>query len=97
MKLSFFIRQVKGQSMQPTLNAGNLLIASKKFELHKGSLVIAKVNGREIVKRVIDIKGSKVFIVGDNAEHSTDSRTLGWFSVDQIIGKIIWPKTHQNI
>ena len=93
MRVLFLVRQVRGRSMEPTLKPGRLLIAAKRFKLKQGSLVIAKSNGREIVKRVSDIKGSKLFIVGDNVSHSSDSRTLGWFNRDQIVGKIIWPKS----
>lgn len=92
MKLPWFIRQVNGKSMVPILKPGGLLVATKKFKLKKGMVVVAKTGNREIVKRVALVKNSNVFLIGDNTDYSTDSRSLGWISSDQILGKVIWPQ-----
>lgn len=86
------LRQVVGNSMYPTLKEGKLLIFTKKFKLKPGNVVVAKYNNKEIVKRIKFIDHNGIYIVGDNQEYSTDSRTLGKFKYDQVIGKLIWPK-----
>lgn len=78
--------------MMPTIEPGRLLVVTRNSKIKKGNIVIAKVGEREIVKRVSDVKSSKVYILGDNPIGSTDSRDFGWLSEDQIIGKIVWPQ-----
>lgn len=93
MTSPFLIRRVSGVSMKPTLSSGDILIAKSESKINVGNVVIAKVNGREIVKRISKLRDSEAYILGDNADASTDSRSLGWIKSDQIIGKVIWPKT----
>jgi phage repressor protein C with HTH and peptisase S24 domain len=78
--------------MMPTIEPGKLLVASRTSKIKKGNLVIAKVDEREIVKRVSEVKHSKIYVLGDNSNASTDSREFGWLNKSQIIGKIIWPQ-----
>lgn len=33
-----------------------------------------------------------VYVVGDNAQASTDSRSFGWLQPDEVIAKVIWPR-----
>ena len=93
-----------GNCMAPTILKGDILLC-RKFEPGKGSLqesdvVVARPNLRQrlllsrplvhaLVKRVAEINGTDVWLVGDNAEESADSRQLGYFSLDQIKGIII--------
>lgn len=79
--------------MEPTLRTGRLVIATQKFaSIDKGMLVIANVKSREIIKRVSEIKDKKVYLLGDNPNESTDSRSLGWVDVNAILGVVIWPR-----
>ncbi len=91
MKRQFIIRQALGKSMMPTIKPGKLLVASKNTEVNIGDVVILNFDDHEIVKRVKYTKGSKIYVLGDNSEYSTDSRTFGWLNKNQIKGKIIWP------
>ncbi len=78
--------------MMPTIEPGKLLIAARNSKIREGNIVIARVGGREIVKRVSEISNTKFYILGDNENGSTDSRDYGWLNESQIIGKIIWPQ-----
>lgn len=55
-----------------------------------GDIVAIKVNGKEIVKRIQKVRNEEYFVVGDNKKGSTDSRSFGWISKSEIIGKVIW-------
>ena len=63
---------VEGVSMQPTFEPGDRLVFVRRyFEL--GSVVIADVGSDGIVvKRVWDLKGDTVRLVGDNRENSEE-------------------------
>jgi type IV secretory pathway protease TraF len=96
------IRRVVGDSMRPVLVPGMLVVAMSFRPTYKPDhVVIAEYGGREIIKRITDIRitptGTEVFITGDNESASTDSRQFGWLPAATLKGKVIWPmRLHQN-
>lgn len=93
-KRPVLIRRVVGHSMLPVLPPGTLVIAltwlSKPL---KNSVVIIEHEGKEKIKRIQDVKGSEIYVVGDHEDGSTDSRHFGWVSVTTIKAHVVWPKT----
>lgn len=87
-----FFRRIVGASMLPTLSDGQIVIAHQIRNFKVGQVVIAHVNGREVVKRITKIKNGSVYLLGDNEKHSTDSRTFGYISDVNIQGIVFWPK-----
>lgn len=86
--------EVKGISMQPTLYDGQFLILNTlDKDIKIGDIVVIEplvcAGGTYIIKRVTDIEDNKVFVEGDNKDHSLDSRTFGWINKDSIMGVII--------
>lgn len=92
--LKFVFRRVVGDSMTPTLKPGKVVLASGLFgRLKAGDVVIIAHDGLEKVKRVEAVVGDQLFVLGDNARASTDSRSFGWLPLTRVQAKVVWPKT----
>src|SRR4051812_29329163 len=85
---------VSGNSMMPTLKSGTKVLSFNWSYLfrkpRKKEIVLAKVGGRLVIKRIQKTEGEKIYLVGDNPKESTDSRSYGWIHNWQIIGKVIF-------
>lgn len=79
--------------MSPVLTDGQLVIAHQMRKFKIGQVVIAYVNGREVIKRIIKIENGSIYLEGDNKNKSTDSRVYGPVSDVNIEGVVFWPKT----
>jgi len=86
------LRQVEGDSMAPALKAGQLVVGRQTRDLKPGDVVIVSHNGQEKIKRIEKQQGDLIYLLGDNASASTDSRDFGWLSAKHIIAKVVWPK-----
>ncbi len=78
--------------MLPSLKAGQLVIGRQTRELSPGDVVIISHNGLEKIKRIEKQQGDLIYLLGDNAAASTDSRSFGWVQAKTIIAKVVWPK-----
>ncbi len=86
-------RRVVGASMQPRLAADHIVWASGLFKrVRAGDVVVLEHNGLEKIKRVEAVQDGQLFVLGDNALASTDSRSFGWLDISAVIGKVIWPR-----
>ena len=95
--LIFRVTIVDGDSMNPTLKDKQIVfcnVLDKTPEI--GDIVVVDASSIiaedvTIIKRVvgIDKERNTIFLVGDNREHSTDSRDFGWVSTSKIIGVIV--------
>ena len=80
--------------MLPAFRPGRIVIATGYFKaIRAGDVVVVSHGGLEKVKRVKQINGEHIFVVGDNEQHSTDSRSFGWLHSSVISGKVVWPRT----
>lgn len=90
-----FVRRVIGDSMQPTLKNGQVVLAFTTRKFKTGQVVIAFVDGREIIKRITKIEQGQITLLGDNPSHSTDSRQYGTITDSKIEGVVFWPKVNK--
>ncbi|MGI8927337.1 MAG: nickel-type superoxide dismutase maturation protease [Tepidiformaceae bacterium] len=90
--------EIRGESMLPVLRPGDFVIIDTRGFGRRlplpGAIVLARdprSPARLIVKRVgrIDLHGG-VWLTGDNAAASTDSRTFGPVPPALIIGRVRW-------
>ncbi len=80
----FARREVEGPSMLPTLQPGDRVLLRRRRRsghLAPGTLVAfvdpRPGESRLVVKRVVDVEGDAVRVLGDNPAASTDSRAYG--------------------
>lgn len=80
--------------MLPTLKPGqDVLVFNWAYifsKPKKGDIVIIKYKGKEMIKRVQMYHDRGIFVIGDNARYSTDSRKFGLIEQSDVIGKVIF-------
>jgi nickel-type superoxide dismutase maturation protease len=97
-RLLFLIRfrkavRVRGDSMMPTLDDGDVVLVARGADMNIGDVVLAQHPYKQsvtILKRItaIDTKG-RFELRGDNSTDSTDSRIFGSVPIEYIKGKAV--------
>jgi nickel-type superoxide dismutase maturation protease len=85
--------EVSGLSMAPALQPGDRLLLRRTRSVHPGDIVAAsdpREPGRPVLKRVAGVNQEGVLLLGDNPEHSTDSRQFGRVPTTSVKGKAIY-------
>ena len=85
--------EVSGLSMAPALQPGDRLLLRRARSVRPGDVVAAsdpRQPARPVLKRVRDVSQEGVFLLGDNPEHSTDSRQFGPVPIKSVTGKAIY-------
>lgn len=95
MRPVLFFRRVTGHSMLPTLEHGDLVVATgliRPSALLPGHVVVIRHQGLEKIKRVVEAENGEIIVQGDNTADSTDSRQYGPLPLSSVRGKVIWPR-----
>ena len=90
--------EIAGESMLPALRPGDWVIVDRRAwadrEPREGEIAIARDPrdpARTLVKRIRACEpGGGLWLLGDNPARSTDSRTLGAFPPDAVLGRVRW-------
>ncbi len=91
--LPFMIRRVSGHSMLPVLPPGTLVIGLRWFWRLKPSMVVIFMHdNREVIKRIAQVDGTQLTVLGDHPDASTDSRQYGPVKKHVIQSIVIWPR-----
>lgn len=83
--------------MLPVLPPGTIVYGWRWFrKLKPGDVVIFLHNDKEKIKRIDRIEDGRVYVLGDHAEASTDSRHFGWLDIEDVLAKVIWPHSPRH-
>lgn len=86
--------RVRGASMSPTLRDGDVVLIRRRRHARPGAVVLVRWPARPAqlsVKRVVGRAGAGWFVLGDNPDSSTDSRTLGPADILGSVPVRLWP------
>jgi nickel-type superoxide dismutase maturation protease len=81
---------VSGVSMLPALAPGEWLLVRRGAVVRPGSVVVVRLGGRVVVKRVQRRTPDGWWVVGDNADASDDSKTYGAVPDADVVGEVRW-------
>ena len=92
-KRRLLLRRVVGASMLPTFKQDEIVVASTNVSnVRVGDVVMFEHDGLEKIKRVADKRPGEVYVLGDNPNASSDSRSFGWLNEKSVKAKIIWSR-----
>ncbi len=86
--------RVTGDSMNPTLNDHDFLLANMGYyrqnQPEVGDVVVLKhpFNDLVIIKRIVSIVPDGIMVMGDNTIESSDSRSFGALTFDRLLGRV---------
>lgn len=83
--------------MLPALQSGQLVVTKKPRQISSGRVVVARLHGRQVIKRVGHVDQGGIYLLGDNPEFSTDSRQKGCVEPKDILGVVWYPRKLDNI
>lgn len=85
------VRRVSGPSMEPTLKDGDIIFAKRvsNVKIQTKDIVVARYQNRDIIKRVSDIKGGQISLIGDNPDFSNDSRNYGYIPIGCVMWRVL--------
>jgi len=81
---------VRGFSMVPTLGDRDQLLISYGAPYKVGDVIVFKHQSRIDIKRIENISNEGIFVVGDNELASLDSRSYGYISPGEVLGRAIF-------
>lgn len=95
----FPVIMVDGLSMYPTLKDRQLLLSTRIFVKPVAGCVYVyeSPQGETVIKRLSHVREGKYYFVGDNKDHSFDSRHYGGVYRDCIISKVLFTKKKEVI
>ena len=95
---TFAISSTDGNSMYPTLKDGDTLLINTTVEPKDGDIIILDTSdmegwenkSKQIVKRYYaKYSTDGYYVMGDNSEHSYDSRQVGEFDKECLLGVVV--------
>lgn len=99
---NYAIARVEGTSMLPAFKHRELVLIKKKFVLEKGRVYVIDRGDYFAMKRIETIhwvvgSAPRIFFLGDNLEHSIDSRSYGFVDAKVVKGEVIKLNFWRNV
>lgn len=91
MRRPFGLYRVAGDSMLPTFTSGQILVGRRWGKPQLGQVVVVRLE-QPTLKRLIRYEAGKLWVEGDNAGASRDSRTFGAVDPYLVEATIVWPR-----
>ena len=91
-RLPWFPVVIAGDSMEPTLSAGDWWLARRTGRVSVGDIVVVRPPDQAdllTVKRVARREGRGWWVEGDNAAHSRDSRHFGPVTEEAVLARLV--------
>lgn len=91
-RLPWFPVAVAGDSMEPTLSAGEWWLARRTRRVAVGDVVVVRQPEQEdllTVKRITRREGARWWVEGDNSAHSRDSRHFGPVTEEAVLARLV--------
>ena len=80
--------------MVPVLPPDTIVLGVRWLDnLKPGHVIIFERENRETIKRIERIDDGRLFVLGDHAETSTDSRHYGMIDIETVMARVVWPRT----
>ncbi|MEI7475305.1 MAG: LexA family transcriptional regulator [bacterium] len=89
-KNSLIILEVKGESMEPTIKDGDLIMVDTSNIVIKDGIFVVRFDDTLVVKRLELRPGNKLQVKSDNPEYSTFTVDIHEESGIAVIGKVVW-------
>jgi type IV secretory pathway protease TraF len=77
--------------MSPNLTPGRIVLGWNIGKPKVGELIIFRHQGLDKIKRVSSIENDAFYVLGDNPDESTDSRSFGYIERGQVVARVVWP------
>jgi nickel-type superoxide dismutase maturation protease len=84
--------RIEGDSMLPTLQHGEQVLIQQTETYQINDIVVAQHPYKTsviLIKRISEINKKGFYLLGDNLSDSTDSRSLGFFQLNDLLGKVV--------
>jgi len=87
-------KRVIGESMEPTLISGDLIVVDKLTYSYRrpviGDVIVFWMSNEKIaIKRIGEIEDQDIYVMGDNTKVSNDSRSFGPICRQDVIGRAL--------
>lgn len=93
--MNITLRRLRGKSMMPAFRDGDVVLFVTALRIRGGQVVLFRRGEQEYIKRVQKrLSDGSLFVVGDNADDSYDSRQYGPICEEQVMGIArlrLWP------
>lgn len=84
----YFVLEVSGQSMEPTIHDGEMILVKKQPIVELGQIGVFRCNGDEATVKRFSQEGNKIFLIPDNKQFPVQEYTTECECIGQVIESV---------